>query len=146
MERKPESERPRERCRSRWWGGLILKLGCEVISCIQLAQDSIKWRTLVIRVMQLTFHTRCQRITVSAATRPCRKQWLLTAYALLQYRGRSCWICGGRSDPASHCSPNDVSVAYQFSLNQYSIYTGMHRITTFLSTTDLIYDGGPLRL
>jgi len=26
------------------------------------------------------------------------------------------------------------------------LYTGMHHITTFRSTTDCIYDGGPIRM
>ena len=53
---KPEGKRPLGRPRRRWEDNIKMDLqevGCEVMNCIELAQDRGRWRALVNAVMNL---------------------------------------------------------------------------------------------
>jgi hypothetical protein len=53
---KPEGKRQLRRPRSRWDDNIkadLQEVGCGVMDCIELAQDTDRWRTLVNAVMDL---------------------------------------------------------------------------------------------
>ena len=54
-------------------------------------------------------------------------------------------VHSGTSEPAhTHCL--DKMRTFCVTTWRYFCSTGMRRITTFRSTTDRVYDGGPIRL
>jgi hypothetical protein len=99
----------------------------------------------VIRVMQLTFHTRCQLITVSTATGPVES---------CDFSPRRHWFSIGVDHVGFVVDEvtlrqtllRVLSMSLISSLSTSTPYIFMRHITTFRSTTDRIYDGSPIIL
>ena len=123
--------------------GLTLNLGCDVINCIQLAQDRIKWRTVVIRVMQLTSRQGVTVLLCQLQPGPVESSG---------FSPRTYWF-GIRVDHVGFVVDEVklrqnvlrmLSVSLIRSLSVSTPYRAMRRMTTFRSKTDCIYDGGPI--
>jgi len=125
--------------------GLILKLGCEVFNCIQLVQDRIKCRTLVIRVMKLTSIQGVNVLLCQLRPGPIESNGFSPrTYSISIRVDRVGFVVDEVT--LRQTVLRMLSVSLFSSLSTNTPYTFMRRITTFRSTTDHIYDGGPIIL